>query len=131
MSIETYKETDLSGFFIGSKGTVINQTGIKLVKYRQADDTYVGLEINGRRIMKKLSHLVYQFHINRGQKINEELTVIYMDGDKSNTSTSNLTLRPKKNTVNIDYYKPRQGKQNETTLYPITLHPIFMQLRAN
>lgn len=114
--MEYFKETEVSGFYVGSNGTIINQTGIKFVKYKSNNEFYVGLELDtNKRIMKKLSLLVYKFHINRGKEIDEDMTVYRIDGNLENYSVDNLALKMKG--VNI-HYQINKGRNYETIIGP-------------
>lgn len=92
MKHEHFVETEWGGFYVGSSGTVINNTGLQHVQYRQGGVLYVGIEYLGRRSMKKLSNLVYKYHINRGRNIDSEMTVRFRDADETNCDSSNLYL---------------------------------------
>lgn len=96
MLIEHFKETDWLGFYVGDAGTIINQTGCKIIKNFINGDIYVGIEAHKKRYMRKLSTLVYQFHIRKGKKLPEDLIVKFKDGDPRNCAASNLMLNEKK-----------------------------------
>jgi hypothetical protein len=92
MNKEHFIETEWCGFYVGSYGTIMNQTGVQSVQYRTQGDLYVGLENDGHRSMKKLSNLVYKYHINRGKELDPEMTVRFKDNNQSNCSASNLYI---------------------------------------
>lgn len=125
--MEYYKETDVSGFYVGSNGTIINQTGIKFVRYNGNGELYVGFELEkNKRIMKKLSHLVYKFHVNRGREIDKDMVVYKIDGNNSNYSASNLALRLSKNAGGVDInYQINKGRNREIIIGP-NLSPKWM-----
>ena len=127
--MEHFKETEIHGFFVGSEGGIVNETGIKVFKWcDQTGDCYVGFQLDrGRRIMRKLSHLVYQFHVNRGRPLEKGYTVSHRDGDKTNLSYTNLTVRLKKNSGMVDMiHKPNKGRSSEVSISPIDVHPGWM-----
>jgi hypothetical protein len=88
--MEVYKETEWSGFYVGSNGTIINNTGLKMVKYKQAGALYVGIEYNGKRSMKRLADLVYRYHIRCGKPLLYGTIIKFRDGDPSNCKSDNL-----------------------------------------
>lgn len=106
--IEHFKETDWLGFYVGDAGTIINQTGCKLVKYFCDEEVYVGIEAHKKRYMRKLSTLVYQFHIRQGKKLPDDLIVKFKDNDPKNCSTTNLLLSEKKGKA---WFESRSSRQ--------------------
>ena len=90
--MEHFVETDISGFYVGSEGNIENYTGIKTFRSFNGHDEFVGLSFKGRRYTRRLSNLVYQFHINGGRPIPEDMTVRFRDGNTNNCRSENLYL---------------------------------------
>lgn len=87
--IEHFKETDWCGFYVGDAGTIINQTGCKLIKNIIDGQIYVGIEAFNKKYMKKLSTMIYETHTRKG-KMPDYMTVSFIDGDPKNCCSTNL-----------------------------------------
>lgn len=114
--MEHFVETDWSDFYVGSNGTIKNQTGIKFVQYTQEGVMYVGLELDkNKRIMKRLADLVYRYHINKGKQLPPGLIIKFRDNNKNNHSVDNLS-------VHTTHYK---GVTNEMDTAAIVRYELF------
>lgn len=111
-NMEHFKETDISGLFVGSNGTIKNDTGIRMYLSFIKNDVYIVMIITERkRVYKKLSTLIYQYHINRGRPIDPDMTVKFKDYDPNNLEIDNLYIDVKNGFRNyrpIDPFKKIQ-----------------------
>lgn len=110
---ESFVESDIGGLYIGNKGTVINNTGIKEFINYQDHATYLGFYMGEKKVTKKLSTLVYRYHKNKGKAIPEDMTVCYLDGNPRNNEAMNLQLIYKKGNY---HRQPLKGEIYETRI---------------
>jgi hypothetical protein len=100
--MEHFKETEWSGFYIGSEGSIQNQTGFEGVKCFQQGVVYVGILAHGRRNLKKLANLVYRYHVRNGREIPNGFIVAFKDKNPKNCKASNLYLVENARKWNMD-----------------------------